>query len=616
MAEIKPLKLKRESVAGRKYPADHLPVARILVDTSVAHLDQPYDYLIPNTDYDLVVGALVEVPFASAIRQGYVLERLSSGEQGVKLKFINKVLSNLPIFSGELPELIELAAARYGANSWDILPSVIPPRVMKVESKFRGISITPSKERKELAAPRFTQAIGSDSLYQLILRSMEDKKFAGQLLVIVPDENDLIRISKDLESFKPLLLGSHLANSLRYERYLTALFKVPKLIIGTRSAIFTPIIPGSRILIFNDGDESMYERRYPSWNVRDIAILRSKEHSLIFLSASPSLEIVRFLNLGWFTKSKPLNIIRNSKLRLIFADDRRSEIEVIRNGLKSGNVLVSIGEPGYINAFSCQKCRNIALCDCGGRLKINASGGVPTCSICSKGFLNWTCGFCKSSAIRTVSKGGAKLAEEIAKSIPGNRVIISRGGSRVDEVPPDVESCLVIATYGCEPKGKYSSIVQLNLEALITRVDLRAGENARNLIFNNLLQLVPGGSAYLALDQSHPFAQGILKFDPLQIAQNELTERTSAKLPPAFRFATLEGPSRELHKFAKAIDSTNFEIDVITIFEGTSTSNGKLLLRTDISNSGKFSDFLRSLNRYRSIKSLAGIKVRVDPYSI
>jgi len=51
MAEIKPLKLKRESVAGRKYPADHLPVARILVDTSVAHLDQPYDYLIPNTEF-------------------------------------------------------------------------------------------------------------------------------------------------------------------------------------------------------------------------------------------------------------------------------------------------------------------------------------------------------------------------------------------------------------------------------------------------------------------------------------------------------------------------------------------------------------------------------------
>ena len=616
MADPKPLKLKREVVAGRKFPATEFPVARILVDTGVNHLDQPYDYLISKEDSTVVVGALVEVPFSNGLRQGFVIERLAQSDQSSKLKYINKVIANFPLLDEEISKLVEGTAARYGASSWDILPSAIPPRVVKSETKFRNLNILPNLRTAEIAKPRYIQAIGADSLYKLILKSLEDKKFDGQLLVIVPDESDLARVSRELKQLEPLELGSHLPNSIRYENFLTAIYTNPKLIIGTRSAVFTPVSPGSRILIFNDGDESMYDRRYPGWSVRDVAILRSKSHSIIFLSSSPSLEVVRLLNLGWFTKSKSVNVIKNSKLKLVFSDDRRSDLEIIKNGLKSGNVLVSIGEPGYISAFSCQKCRNIAHCECGGRLRISQSGEQPICSICSKIYLNWRCQYCDGAAKRIVLKGGVRLAEEIAKSLPGTRVIISKGGSRVAQIPTDGKGFLVIATYGCEPKGDYSCIVQLNLESLLARVELRSTENARRLIYDNLLLLSVGATAYLSLDQSHPFSQGLLKFDPVQVAQNELSERSSAKLPPNYRIATLEGPKKDLRKFTSAIEAADFSMEVITIEEGAENENRKVLIRTQVSYTGNFSDFIRSLNRYRSIKGLTGISIRVDPYAI
>jgi len=59
-------------------PAPELPVARVLVDVPLAHLDKPFDYLVPRTlDADVVPGARVKVRFAGQDVDGFVVERIA-----------------------------------------------------------------------------------------------------------------------------------------------------------------------------------------------------------------------------------------------------------------------------------------------------------------------------------------------------------------------------------------------------------------------------------------------------------------------------------------------------------------------------------------------------------
>ncbi|MGH3329768.1 MAG: primosome assembly protein PriA, partial [Nocardioidaceae bacterium] len=67
-------------------PAEHQPVARVLVDVPLAHLDRPFDYLVPRKMADdAVPGARVKVRFAGQDVDGFVLERVDESEHEGRL---------------------------------------------------------------------------------------------------------------------------------------------------------------------------------------------------------------------------------------------------------------------------------------------------------------------------------------------------------------------------------------------------------------------------------------------------------------------------------------------------------------------------------------------------
>ena len=69
-----------------------LPVARVAVDVSLAHLDRPFDYRVGAADdASAVPGARVRVRFAGRLRDGFVLERLASSDSDRELSPLAKV---------------------------------------------------------------------------------------------------------------------------------------------------------------------------------------------------------------------------------------------------------------------------------------------------------------------------------------------------------------------------------------------------------------------------------------------------------------------------------------------------------------------------------------------
>jgi len=622
VAEVKPLRLKTQRVAKKPAIALENPVAQICVDTGIFHLPDTYDYLVPEEiSHLLVPGVFVKIPFGKAEVVGYVQTRNPSALDPKSLKSINRLISPLPLLTEELIEIIDLTCKRYACKPWDVIRSAIPARVAAAEKSYLGLPIPKISGHKSKLDHRFTITKSIESLPSAVNEILGNLEKGQQLLLIVPDERDIKQLLTFKLDVEPVLLTSDIPKSERYGNYLKTRFLQSPFIIGTRSAIFTPLASNSTILILNDGDESMYERRFPSWNVRDVAMLRSGEFSLHFIGASPSLEIIRLAELGWI-KPKSEKSSQQHRAIVHFADSGVSDIALMKAGLAKGNVLVVMAETGYINAIACQKCRNQARCECGGKIYLPSKSSLLTCAICEKTTKDFNCLWCDGKTIRSMAKGSSRIADEIAKAVPGYRVLLSKGGSRVDDISGVTERVLVLASYGCEPVGDYSTVILRSLENLSNRVDLRSLEIARRLIFENRGRLSDDDRAvmYVDLASDNILAQGLLKRDVYGNSLLELNERNILNLPPYCRIALVQGDTSAIRELSRNLEGNDLfcAVALQEIFQDAPGNKGKsrLVLRCEIARSNEFSEFFRDLARYRGIKGLAPFQLRMDPFSI
>jgi primosomal protein N' (replication factor Y) (superfamily II helicase) len=119
-------------------PAAHLPVARILVDVPLAHLDRPFDYLVPERlSESAVPGCRVRVRFAGQLVGGYLLDRVAVSEHQGRLAALERVVSPERVLTPEIAALAREVADRYAGTMADVLRLAIPPRHAGAETAAR-----------------------------------------------------------------------------------------------------------------------------------------------------------------------------------------------------------------------------------------------------------------------------------------------------------------------------------------------------------------------------------------------------------------------------------------------------------------------------------------------
>ena len=203
------------------------------------------------------------MPFGSEVKIGYIASRKSEADAAGKLKSIIKVVSPLALLTPDLITLISSVCERYACKPWDLIKSAIPSRSAAVEAQFlvdrgsigyQALASQDSAVVKNLSR-QLTLIAEQDGLSLRIDELLTQISPNQQLLVIVPDERDLIKLSAHKFAVAPIILTSTDEKTKRYENFLRSRFEQPRLIIGTRSAIFTQLTPGSTVLLYNDGDE-------------------------------------------------------------------------------------------------------------------------------------------------------------------------------------------------------------------------------------------------------------------------------------------------------------------------------------------------------------------------
>ena len=129
-----PLKLKRQTTAQKlkfnSAVADQFPVASVLVDTPVSHLEGIYDYIVPlHLEKSAIYGTKVVVPFGKTQVDGLIVGRRNESDQITKLKMIIDVSSPSGLVSTQMMEHLELVRNRFGGSFWNLLKSALPARV-------------------------------------------------------------------------------------------------------------------------------------------------------------------------------------------------------------------------------------------------------------------------------------------------------------------------------------------------------------------------------------------------------------------------------------------------------------------------------------------------------
>jgi len=421
VSTARPLRLKTETAKRvNKNAAESAPIAKVWVDNGVLHLDGIFDYLVPaRLDSQVRAGVRISVDFAGRECEALVVERSSEGSQS-GLKFISKVLSPIAVAPPGLIQLVRAGCVRWLAHPYDFLRSAIPPRAAGVDKSHSD------------SADEFVSAISSNGSKTYIhVQPHEDaieklaefalsKVKTGSILIITPEERELEQLAQTLGD-KACVLSASLSRSVRYENYLRSISEPNLITIGTRSAIFAFPPDLKSIVIFREGAESHYEPRSPGWNTRDLAIIRSEQVGcdLFFVGYSPSLEIGLRIESGEVKMLGKRNRLQVSNFESLNGELLPNQIFTpIRKALKSGPVLFLIPRKGYASSLMCKKCRNIATCECGGKISRRKVNADAECVLCGKTQPALKCRWCKGDSLMMLGRGGERHTEEIGRAFP------------------------------------------------------------------------------------------------------------------------------------------------------------------------------------------------------
>ena len=627
MAAPRLFRLRSEVAVAPSGPvAERLPIARVRVDTGVFHLDQLYDYSVPEKLSDLVMpGVRVQLPFGNRETEGIIVSRIANPERAGTLKPLTKVLSPHCVATPASLTLIDKASEFYCCNPWDLLRSAIPPRVASVDKELSVTQmITHSKTSSRVRSfQSFRPFIASD---QQIPEIIQDFIKAGSVLIVAPDEKDVDRLISSLshQYENVLRLSSSSTREERYRNFLLAMRLQSSIVVGTRSAIFTPVNNLIAIVVYKESSPDHFDLRSPGWNSSAIARMRSELEGvgLVFTGFTPSVRVAHDIDrsdIKFNNQKTQVNVQAFTPSEGTLLPGRiYSEI---RKALKKGPVLFVAPRKGYGNALLCAHCRNVALCKCGGRLGVASKGVAPTCVHCGTGFPTWRCTFCDRDKQYLAGRGIDRAAEEISRAFPGFPVVISAGDVIKESV--DDKPALVLATPGAQPHiaDGYAAVVVLDAIRFFSHTDVNGQERARELLFETASLVNPDGQVLLVLDDTHPIVAALARWNVAPLLKRELAERAELMLPPSVMSAVLVMDQRSaaaiVSGLKKALDDERLPSST-RIFGPTILPKGQAKIVMHVSHEQRLAlgTVLHELQRKRSISKKDLLTLRIDPYSL
>ncbi len=618
------LALLRETVRQAKAPrakprtwrgaalAERLPVARVLVDKGVLHLDRYFDYAVPaELDADAQPGVRVRVRFGAGrgrVREGrreggglidgFLVERLAESDYAGPLAALAQVVSPEPVLDPELLGLARAVADRYAGSLADVLQLAVPPRSARAEQRPSPEPLPPPQAPQPGSWGRyehggaFLDALASGGAPRAVWNALPGPGWSEELaravaatlasgrgaLVVVPDGRAAARVDGALTALlgegRHALLTADAGPEKRYREWLAVRRGSVRAVVGTRAAMFAPVRDLGLVAVWDDGDDSHSELHAPQPHARDVLLLRAAQDGCGFLMGgwSCTVEGAQLVGSGW---ARPLVAGREQVRRAVplvrtvgDQDLARDEAardarlpslawQAVREGLRHGPVLVQVPRRGYVPRMACAACRAPARCrHCSGPLEARDSGPL-WCGWCGREENAWHCPECGGFRLRAQVVGARRTAEELGRAFPAVPVRTSGREQVLDTVPGT--PALVVSTPGAEPvaEGGYAAALLLDGWAMVGRPDLRAGEDALRRWIAAASLVRPqgdGGTVVVVAEPTLRPVQALVRWDPVGHAVRELEERAELGFPPVSRMAAVAAAPDALAAFLRSVE--------------------------------------------------------------
>ncbi|AQU84996.1 MULTISPECIES: primosomal protein N' [unclassified Halomonas] len=419
---------------------------------------------------------------------------------------------------------------------------------------------------------------GKTEIYLQLIEALAAK--GKQSLVLVPE---IGLTPQTLARFRSrfrvpvVALHSGLTDPERLDVWEAAANGRALVIIGTRSAIFTPLANPGAIIVDEEHDGSYKQHDGLRYHARDLAVARANYHNIPLLlgSATPSFESLQQALSGTY---RHLRLTQRpsrhppAKLELIDLRHQRRQggllpgaIKAIQSTLNAGKqVLVFINRRGFAPTLACHSCGWIAECDqCDSRMTLHRQPPLLACHHCdSRRALPDACPKCGSGDLRALGSGTERTEETLQGLFPNVTVHrIDRDSTRKKESFEQIlkeiqrgEPCLLVGTQMLA-KGHHlphvTLVVVVNADGGLYAADFRALEHSAQLLEQVAGRAGraahPGRVLVQTLHPDDPHLGQLAEHGYSVLARSLLEERRIAKLPPFCFMALLrlESPKED-----------------------------------------------------------------------
>lgn len=439
--------------------------ADIIIDISHEAIDRTFQYIIPEELIETVeTGMQVLVPFGQGnrMRKGYVINITDKPSFDInKMKKIADIPDKSLQIEGKLIKLASWIKNNYGSTMINALKTVMP-----VKERIRKTAVRVEEVNYEILRPpvlvlnemqqRLVDNFSIDynnSLYKTYLLEgitgsgktevyisciKEVIKSGRQAIVLIPE---IALTYQNVARFKQhfgdriSLINSKQSKGEKYREFMRAKNHEVDVVIGPRSALFTPCDKLGLIIIDEEHDGAYKSDQAPKYHARETAIERARlENAAVILgSATPTIESYMMAKLGKYELWKLTDRPKGMEPSEVSIVDLREELrlgnrsiiskklyELIEDRLKKNEqIMLFINRRGYNSFVSCRECGDVIKCPkCDVSLSLH-NNGFMMCHYC--GYINRQpkeCPGCKSKLIGGFGTGTEKVEEEIKKLFP------------------------------------------------------------------------------------------------------------------------------------------------------------------------------------------------------
>ena len=389
--------------------------ASIIIDISHENVDRTFQYRIPEGLLsDIRIGTQVSVPFGNGnrSRKGYVVDITDKTEYDVtKIKEIAGVVSGSVTAGSQLIALAWWMKEQYGATMNQALKTVLPVK-QKVKARNKQVVETLIREdeggnealwqgrpvlnpqQQQIAdhfqvsydrgerTPWLIHGITGSGKTEVYMEMIDHVLSAGrQVIVLIPEialtYQTVMRFYRRYGN-RISVMNSRLSAGERYDQFERAKKGETDIMIGPRSALFTPF-PHLGLIIMDEEHEGAYKSEVtPRYHAREVAekLAQMNGAQLVMGSATPSVESYTKAAAGEYRLLTLTERAGSSRLAGTEVIDLREEMkagnksifsrrlqELIADRLgKREQVMLFMNRRGYSNFISCRSCGEAIKC--------------------------------------------------------------------------------------------------------------------------------------------------------------------------------------------------------------------------------------------------------------